>query len=40
MKTIQELDHLLSAMIKSFEGISDLLFVAGQKPQVEAHGVL
>ena len=40
MKTIQELDHLLSAMIKSHEGISDLLFVAGQKPQVEAHGVL
>jgi twitching motility protein PilT len=40
MKTIQELDHLLTAMIQSFEGISDLLFVAGQKPQVEAHGVL
>jgi twitching motility protein PilT len=40
MKTIQELDHILTAMIKSFEGISDLLFVAGQKPQVEAHGVL
>ena len=40
MKTIQEFDQLLSAMIKSFDGISDLLFVAGQKPQVEAHGVL
>jgi len=40
MKTIHELDQLLSAMIKSFDGISDLLFVAGQKPQVEAHGVL
>ena len=40
MKSIQEFDHLLSAMIKSYEGISDLLFVAGQKPQVEAHGVL
>ena len=40
MKTIHEFDQLLSAMIKSHEGISDLLFVAGQKPQVEAHGVL
>jgi len=40
MKTIHEFDQLLSAMIKSFDGISDLLFVAGQKPQVEAHGVL
>jgi twitching motility protein PilT len=40
MKTLQELDHLLTGMIQSFDGISDLLFVAGQKPQVEAHGVL
>ena len=40
MKTTQELDQLLSAMIESVEGISDLLFVAGQLPQVEAHGVL
>jgi hypothetical protein len=35
-----ELDRLLSAMINSADGISDLLFVAGQPPQVEAHGVL
>ncbi len=40
MQTIQELDQLLTAMIKSYDGISDLLFVAGQKPQVEAYGVL
>ena len=40
MKTTQELDLLFSAMIESAEGISDLLFIAGQKPQIEAHGVL
>ena len=40
MKTTQELDQLLSALIESVEGISDLLFVAGQMPQVEAHGML
>jgi twitching motility protein PilT len=40
MKTNQELDQLFSAMIESAEGISDLLFIAGQKPQIEAHGVL
>jgi twitching motility protein PilT len=35
-----ELDHLLTAMIQSAEGISDLLFVAGKPPQVEVHGAL
>jgi hypothetical protein len=32
MKTNQDLDQLFSAMIESAEGISDLLFIAGQKP--------
>jgi twitching motility protein PilT len=36
----EELDRLLAAMIQSFEGVSDLLFVAGKPPQVEAHGKL
>ena len=40
MNTRQELDQLFAAMIQSADGISDLLFVAGQKPQVEVHGVL
>ena len=35
-----ELDGLLTAMIQSEEGISDLLFVAGKAPQIEAHGAL
>jgi len=35
-----ELDGLLTAMIQSEEGISDLLFVAGKTPQIEAHGGL
>ena len=35
-----ELDGLLTAMIQSEEGISDLLFVAGKSPQIEAHGAL
>ena len=35
-----ELDALLSAMIGSAEGISDLLFVANRMPQVEVHGRL
>jgi twitching motility protein PilT len=38
--TRTELDQLLLAMIKSAEGISDLLFVAGKPPQVEVHGSL
>jgi twitching motility protein PilT len=42
METIptQELDALLTAMIQSAEGISDLLFVANRMPQVEVHGKL
>ena len=42
MNTIptSELDRLLTTMIASAEGISDLLFVAGKPPQVEVHGSL
>lgn len=36
----EEVDALLSAMLQSAEGISDLLFVVGKPPQVEAHGKL
>jgi len=35
-----ELDGLLTAMILSAEGISDLLFVTGKAPQIEVHGRL
>jgi Tfp pilus assembly ATPase PilU len=38
--TTTELDRLLTAMVKSAEGISDLLFVPGKPPQVEVHGQL
>ena len=38
--TTNELDRLLTSMIQSSEGISDLLFVAGKPPQVEVHGAL
>src|ERR1039457_6018637 len=38
--TTNELDRLLTAMIHSAEGISDLLFVAGKPPQMEVHGAL
>ncbi len=38
--SIPELDRLLTAMIQSAEGISDLLFVAGKPPQTEVHGRL
>jgi len=34
----KELDVLLTAMIQSAEGISDLLFVANRPPQMEIHG--
>ena len=42
METISKsgLDELLLAMLKSEEGISDLLFVVGKPPQVEAYGLL
>jgi twitching motility protein PilT len=36
----QIIDELLSAMIDSAEGISDLLFTVGKAPFVEAHGLL
>ena len=36
----QSIDELLSAMIGSGEGISDLLFTVGKPPLVEAHGSL
>ena len=40
METIltTELNALLTAMIGSAEGISDLLFVANRPPQMEVHG--
>jgi len=42
METVQkdDLDRLLTTMLESAEGISDLLFVAGRHPLVEAHGRL
>ncbi len=36
----EQLDRLLTDMINSTEGISDLLFVAGKAPQMEVHGRL
>jgi twitching motility protein PilT len=38
--SVEELDRLLAAMIQSAEGVSDLLFVAGKPPQLEAYGKL
>ena len=35
-----EFDRLLTAMLGSAPGISDLLFIAGKPPQVETHGTL
>jgi twitching motility protein PilT len=35
-----ELDQLLTNMLQSAEGISDLLFIAGKPPQIEVHGHL
>ena len=42
METIskEDLDRLLTTLIESAEGISDLIFVSGKRPQVEAHGKL
>jgi len=37
---IAELDQLLTALIQSVEGISDLLFVTGKPPLAEIHGRL
>ena len=36
----QIIDELLSTMIRSGEGISDLLFTVGKPPLIEAHGCL
>ena len=36
----EDVDSLLSSMIESADGISDLFFVVGKPPQVEAHGKL
>jgi twitching motility protein PilT len=38
--TKEELDRVLTAMIESAEGISDLIFVSGKRPQLETHGKL
>ena len=38
--SIAELDQLLTALIQSVEGISDLLFVTGKPPLAEIHGRL
>ena len=36
----QQLDALISAMLQTAEGISDLLFVVGKAPQIEVYGKL
>lgn len=36
----EALNRVLTTMLQSNEGVSDLLFVAGKPPQVEAHGKL
>lgn len=36
----EDVDSLLSSMIESFDGVSDLFFVVGRPPQVEAYGKL
>jgi twitching motility protein PilT len=36
----EDVDSLLSSMIESFEGVSDLFFVVGRPPQVEVYGKL
>jgi twitching motility protein PilT len=38
--TVEELDRLLTGLVQSGEGISDVLLVAGKPPQVEVHGTL
>ena len=40
MTSREQLDQLLASMIESTQGISDLLFVAGRRPQVEVYGHL
>ncbi|HEX4084179.1 MAG TPA: PilT/PilU family type 4a pilus ATPase [Chthoniobacteraceae bacterium] len=36
----EDVDSLLSSMIESYEGVSDIFFVVGKPPQVEAYGKL
>lgn len=36
----EDVDSLLASMIESFDGVSDLFFVVGRPPQVEAYGKL
>ncbi len=36
----EDVDSLLSSMIESFEGVSDLFFVVGKPPQIEVYGKL
>jgi twitching motility protein PilT len=36
----EQLDCLLAAMLQAGDGVSDLLFIVGKPPQVEAHGKL
>ena len=38
--TPQIVDALLTGMLQSYEGVSDLLFVEGKPPLVETHGHL
>jgi twitching motility protein PilT len=40
MPTAEKLDQILRVMVHSSEGISDLLFVPGKPPQIEAYGEL
>lgn len=40
MSNIGQLHQVLTAMVQSADGISDLLFIPGKPPQVEVHGVL
>jgi len=36
----EDVDSLLSSMIESYEGVSDLFFVVGKPPQIEVYGKL
>jgi len=36
----QTIDALLTGMLESADGVSDLLFIAGKPPLVEVHGRL
>ena len=38
--SFEALNRVLAGMIQSHPGVSDLLFIAGKPPQVEAHGKL